>query len=152
MKIIWASSAKLWLQPKPGRKPERQRDIGQGQKLFPASSAALWRVVNESWESWWSTAFMAHGSHNHVTILCSEWSFWLLLWLPVGSHRVLQPPPHDYIKHRQDEWCLFVLIHDWLTFAVEGHIPLEDNIRQCNTWTFFQLDDRLEDGSNLHIV
>lgn len=77
------------------------------------------------------TAFMAHVSHNHVTILCSDWSFWLLLCLPVGSHRVFQPPPHDYIKHRQDEQGLFVFIHHWLTFAAEGHIPTEDNTGQC---------------------
>lgn len=76
------------------------------------------------------TAFMAHVSHNHVTILCSEWSFWLLLCLPVGCHRVFQPPSHDYIKHRHNEQCLSALINDWLTFALEGHIPVEDNIGQ----------------------
>lgn len=30
------------------RKLERQRDTGQGENLFPASSAALGRAVNES--------------------------------------------------------------------------------------------------------
>lgn len=154
MKIIWASSAKLWMKLNPAES-WRGRETRVKEKIYfqlpQLLCEELWMSLS-FWETWWSHSL--HGTW------FSQWCNYSLLWMKfliaaLASCRQPQsvPATSTWVYKAQARWMVPLCLHTRLTdICCRRPHPNGRQYWIMYTWTFSPLDYRLQDGSSLHVV